>query len=135
MTGIAVAPVKSTLDAVAAEAPEHVDSRVGRKLAPRYLDKGEPCCLVAQVLSRLGVSTGVLRELDREGGTTGGGIILRHTRHPVRRRFDRVAWDLLCEVQDHQDRGRSWQQVADDLLRPPTESWLRAPRQGYPWNE
>ncbi len=134
---ITVEEVKQALVAVASKQGRHIDARVDRRLGPRYIEHGKPCCLVAVALVRLGVRVAVLRQLDRENrpaGTGGGGIQLQHTRHRIRRRFDPVAWNLLCEVQRLQDKGRDWEQVVTDLLDPQRKPWDQYGPPKYSWN-
>lgn len=135
---IGLAEVKHALNAVAAEEPQHVDDRVERGLSPRYVEHGKPCCLVAVVMYRLGISLGMLRQLDREQhepGTSGGGIVLRQTRSPIVGRFSPLAWDLLCEAQARQDRGFAWRDVVDGLLRPRRSAAGTLAPKPYPWNQ
>lgn len=131
---ITVEAVKAALDKVAENQAEHVDPRVQRSLEPRYLEHGHPCCLVAAAMVELGISTGLLRQLDREGGRRGGGVVLRDSNNPIRKRFDPIAWKLLCAAQEHQDRGATWQSVVDSLLRPKRPTWSQRPLEPLPWN-
>lgn len=124
--------VTTAVDSVTAEQPDRVDARVGRDLAPRYVEHGRPCCLVAEVLTRLGVRIGVLKDLDVESGPGGGGVRLHLSRHPMLKRFDPVALELLAEVQHQQDLGRSWREVADVLLKPQPR-WPGDKVPEYPW--
>lgn len=115
---ITVAQVKATLAAVAAEQSDHMDARVDRKLAPRYVEHGQPCCLAAVILHRLGFTIAQLRQLDTEPGTSGGGVILDQSRHPLLRRVAPEARALLAYVQKRQDSGReTWAEIADRALQ------------------
>jgi hypothetical protein len=135
--------VKEMLAKVADERGDVVDQRVERNLAPRYVEHGQPCCLVAVVLYRLGFTVAQLRQLDTEAGTTGGGIIFAQSRHPLLKRIAPLARDLLDYVQRDQDcPGQPWSTVADRALqrgrfnpdeqRAMSSFNIPAP---HPWNE
>lgn len=115
---ITIEDVKAALEAVARECRYHVDPRLERKLAPRYVEHGEPCCLVAVILHRLGFTTAQLKQLDTEPGTDGGGIILSESQHPLLKRVDPVALALLVYIQRRQDiHAEEWALVADRALQ------------------
>lgn len=115
---ITVEDVKAALEAVARDYRYHVDQRVERKLAPRYVEHGEPCCLVAVILHRLGFTIAQLKQLDTESGNDGGGTILSESRHPLLKRVDPVALALLAYMQKRQDiHAEEWSLVADRALQ------------------
>lgn len=138
---ITVEQVKTTLAAVAGEDGEHQDARASRRLEPRYVEHGEPCCLVAVVLHRLGFTVAQLRQLDTEAGTAGGGIVFRESRHPLLKRIDPAARPLLAYIQDEQDAGRPWAEVADRALQrgrfdpAQHQGWIFNRPRPHPWNE
>jgi len=103
--------LREVLDSVVAQDPDHVDRRPAGKLPPRYLDCGKPACLVGVILARLGVSRGLLRELDKEGSP------LWASRHPIRKRFTPEAWALLSYLQSWNDGRRPWGLVRRDAFR------------------
>lgn len=108
------AVVLDVLDAVANDHPDRIDRRPAGDLPPRYIDHGDPACLVALVMNRLGVSIGVLRAMDREN------VRIAHSRHPVRRRFTADAWGLLAALQWDNDRAWStWGAIRDRLKETP----------------
>jgi hypothetical protein len=93
---ITLAHVKTALEAVVREKGSHVDDRVDRKLPPRYVEHGEPCCLVANILHRCGFTIAQLKQFDTEPGHGGGGgIILTESRHPLLKRIDPAALELV----------------------------------------
>lgn len=115
---ITVDDVAAALDAVARERGRRTDDRVERKLAPRYVEHGQPCCLVAVVLHRLGFTIGQLKQFDAESGPGGGGIILSQSRHPLLKRIEPLARQLLVYVQRRQDMGgEDWPQIVDRALQ------------------
>lgn len=93
------------LKEISEEYPDRTDPRSGTQQC-RYIGNGRPQCLVAEVLSRLGVSTKSLSQLDRE--CRGQPVQLSGSKHPSVRRFTRSARDLLDFVQRVQDSGRTW---------------------------
>ncbi|TDC02660.1 hypothetical protein E1091_00215 [Micromonospora fluostatini] len=113
---ITVALVRAELERVAAERPDHRDGRAANRQPCRYLTGGEPSCLVALVLHRLGVSVGVLRALDHEVGRRGAGVRINESRHPALRRVEPAALALLAYVQRMQDSGHTWGQAVEDAL-------------------
>ena len=134
--------VIDTLRALAEELPDKVDPRVGRGLPPRYVEHGEPVCLVAVLLHRLGYSVGHLKQLNREGPQAAqastGGVVLGRSRNPLLRRIDPVARDLLDAVQAKQDRGGwyTWRRAVDETLTPSDYDryWMtRNPDRVDPW--
>lgn len=115
---ITVAQVKQTLSELAAEQGGHVDARVARQLAPRYVEHGQPCCLVAVILYRLGFKVPQLRQLDAEPGMKGGGVQFGKSGHPLMKRIEPDARTLLDYLQVNQDSGRgTWSDVADRALQ------------------
>ncbi|QIZ37829.1 hypothetical protein [Saccharopolyspora sp. ASAGF58] len=103
---------RGELRAIAAESPERVDPRIGRGLAPRYVENGQPACLVAEVLAWLGWSIEQLKQLDREGprdsGRSQGGVRLAKSRHKALRCIEPQGLTALAAVQDQQDRCGWW---------------------------
>ncbi|GAA3751466.1 hypothetical protein [Micromonospora maritima] len=113
---ITVERVRRALEQLAAERPDHRDPRPAQGQPPRYVTNGEPACLVAHVLHRLGMSVGALRELDREPGRFGAGVRIRDSRHPALRVMSRPALDLLAYVQFVQDAGFAWGAAVEDAF-------------------
>jgi hypothetical protein len=122
------------LQAMPAEVRARVDERVRRDLDPRYVEHGEPCCLVAYLLLEAGVEQRTLRDLDREMTAGAGTVELRHSRHPFWSRFEPSARQLLEFLQIIQDYGRTWGEVADEALTPEPARGLFGVRWGsrYP---
>lgn len=118
--------IRTILDTVTAERPDHIDRRPNAGLTPRFIDHGQPACLVGVILARLGVSTGLLRALDRDGAR------LDEIEHPLRRRFTPEAWALLAYLQHGNDGATSWQEVRRRAFRP-DPYWLRVyPKRAWP---
>lgn len=113
---ITVDQVRGELDRLAADRPDHTDPRPSSGQPPRYVAGGQPACLVAHVLHRLGMSVGALRELDREAGRRGAGVRINESRHPALRGADSRALGLLAYVQFVQDGGYSWGVAARDAF-------------------
>lgn len=109
--------VKAALDEVARERPGHIDGRVARQLAPRYVEHGKPCCLVGVVLHRLGFTVAQLRQFDNESGRGGGGIRFAESRHPLLQRITPEARLLLDYLQRRQDIREDWAVIADRALQ------------------
>lgn len=131
-TRIGVADVRSVLDAVVAEQPDHRDRRPAGDLPPRYVDDGKPGCLVAVLMHQLGVSVGMLRALDREAGRYGAGVQLLHTRLQVRRKFTPDAWALLTFLQRQNDSAATWAGARTAAFKA-DPYWLHAnPKFAYP---
>lgn len=136
---IHVADVRAALTEIAARHPDRRDPRVRDDLPPRYVHRGEPACLVALVLIRLGFSQGVLKALDQEhptGALCEAGVRLAESRHPALRKIDPVARQLLQYVQDQQDRGQRWADIvraAFTPVKPFTFAGLRWPTSTKPW--
>jgi hypothetical protein len=128
-----VSDVFRILDELVADNPERVDRRSqGLDQPPlRYVENGQPNCLVAVLLHRLGVSVGVLRQLDREGGKFGGGILLWATEHAIRRRFTKPAWLLLDALQGVNDLGCTWKRCADAARD--RGHWMARRSHGHVW--
>lgn len=84
------------------------DPRVARGLPGRYMEHGEPCCLVARLMFAEGISIGQLKDLDHAEGRPGGGQELRDVKGPIKHRYTPQAWDLLVYLQKCNDRGWSW---------------------------
>lgn len=99
--------VLDTLRDVTSEQPDRVDERHRLRTA-RYVVHGQPHCLVAVVLDRLGVSTGAIAQLDRQRRPGESSIQLSKGRHPITRRFTPGALALLDRAQELQDSGLSW---------------------------
>jgi hypothetical protein len=134
---ITFAEVAAAARAVAAEKPDWIDVRAVRDLEPRYVEHGKPCCLVAEVLTRLGWSKTNLKQLDHEPGRSGGGIKFAESRNLMLRRIDPLGLQLLDYLQRHQDTARTWGEVVADAFRPEPSSpyWSRADLLGKPWLE
>lgn len=111
---ITAAHVLAVLHDIATAEADRVDPRSEAGLLPRYLHRGQPNCLAARVLARLGYPTSVLRALDREfptGELVHGGVQIAHSRHPSLRRLDDNARALLQHLQTQQDRGWPWGRI------------------------
>jgi hypothetical protein len=122
-----VQKVSAALDQVIESNPLHTDRRASTgKLGCRYMEHGEPACLVACVMAQLGVSLGVLKMLDDEG-TAPGSVQLRGTIHPIRKRFTPSAWDLLVYLQRENDAGWEWDRCRQHAFDPKNRS-RRFPR-------
>lgn len=116
---ITVSTVRDAMRAVIDEYPRRTDRRAKDGLPARYIDRGQPNCLVALVLNRLGISVGVLKALDAEhptGELVDAGVTIAESRHPALRRIDPVARQLLQHVQDLQDRGMRWDLIVNDAF-------------------
>ncbi len=139
---IKLSTVIDTLQALAEEFPDKVDPRVDRGLPPRYVEHGEPVCLVAVLLHRLGYSVEHLKQLNREGSqaaqASSGGVVFGRSRNPLLRRISPVARNLLDAVQAKQDRGGyyTWKRVVAETLTPSDfdRYWMaRKPERVDPW--
>jgi len=130
------ADVYSALMRVVARDPDRRDGYLVSGHSPRYQVHGAPSCLVAAVLTEMGCSAGVLRELDREAGTGRHPepVEFGRSRHRYLRRFTPVARALLDSLQRHQDTEVTWKTAADNACGP-TMHWrdTRRHRQGRPW--
>lgn len=112
MSKIDAPRIVQVLQQITVEDPDHVDDRAqGRRGGPRYVVHGQPHCLVAVVLDRLGVSTGAIAQLDRQRRPGEGSIQFSKGRHPITRRFTPGALALLDRVQELQDAGLAWGEV------------------------
>lgn len=130
---ITVEQVKELLAKVAEEQPERADARVERNLAPRYVEHGEPCCLVAVVLHEAGFTVPQLRQLDTEPGNVAGGVVFAQSRHPLVKRIAPGARRLLDYLQRRQDQGReSWADLADRALQ--RGKYTPTPQQSSPYH-
>lgn len=112
------------------------DPRARAKQPPRYLHAGEPGCLVAVILARAGISTGVLKELDRELAerrSPNAGIQFRNTKHPVLRRFDPTAVALLHYLQVQNDRAYCWDYAIQSAAARPAYMHPMVLRRTKPW--
>ena len=133
---ITVTAVREVLEEIARDYPWRQDRRVTDERPVRYVDFGQPSCLVAHVLIRLGYSVGVLRALDAEHRTgelfRAGGVKVAESRHPALRRIDPTARRLLQYVQDQQDRGEAWGRIVAAAFRP-SRFFPRLDRERRPW--
>lgn len=130
MSKIDVPEVLDVLRQVAAERPDHVDERstVCGAVVPRYVVHGEPQCLVAVVLVRLGISPRAVAQLDRQRRSGEASIRFAYSDQPIARRFTRSARALLDRVQALQDGGWSWGQTVQQVTYPGyrNHAWLEA---------
>lgn len=92
------------------------DPRVARGLPGRYMEHGEPCCLVARLMFKEGISSGQLKALDHAEGRLGGGQELFSVKGPIKHRYTPKAWDLLLFLQKCNDRGWSWDWCRKEAL-------------------
>lgn len=116
--------VLDVLRQVASEFPDRVDHRSGLRRA-RYVEHGEPHCLVAVVMARLGTPVGQIAELDRQ--RPDGTVRIDTSNHPAVRRFTPVARELLGRVQRLQDSGVPWGEAVARVTNPHSYrncSWL-----------
>jgi hypothetical protein len=104
-TRFTVPQVLEALYAACDAAPYYED----RRARCSYLEDGKPTCLDAVILAQLGVSVGLLRDLDKEGAR------IDHTRHPLRRRFTPEAWELLAYLQRCNDAGQVWRRIGQEV--------------------
>lgn len=119
-TRVDVRAVRTALDTVAARHPYRKDRRAKDGLPPRYIDQGQPNCLVAMVLVELGFPPTLLRELDRElpvGTLHREAVDIAESRHPALRRMDPLARQLLQWCQRRQDSGCIWQYIAEEAFK------------------
>jgi hypothetical protein len=108
--------VKSALEQLASERPEHVSERFARpgysNTGCRYLDdEGCPSCIIGVLLDGLGFDREILRELDVEdiSGDAAGPFALSSSRHPALSRFAPDARNFMAAVQAQQDAsGTTW---------------------------
>lgn len=122
---IDVRAVRQALDTVARRDPYRKDRRVKDGLPARYIDQGQPNCLVAAVLVELGFPTTLLRDLDRErpvGALFSAGVDIAESNHPALKRIDPVARQLLQYCQRRQDSGYLWQYIAEEAFQ--GNGWL-----------
>lgn len=91
--------------------PARKDEAADAGLGGRYARHGKPCCLVGEILIKLGASVGTLKELDRENET------IKDSRHPFWNRFEPVARELMDSLQHKNDRGEQWGRVRWELYR------------------
>lgn len=124
--------------------PDPRDAYLAAVHSPRYQVHGAPNCLVAAVLTGMGCSAGVLRELEYEAGhgRHRGHVGFGSSRHRRLQRFTPPARALLDSLQRHQDTGVTWRTAADRAGQPCTGATLaitaaagrgyRRTRAGYP---
>ncbi|MGF6884965.1 hypothetical protein ABIA39_003460 [Nocardia sp. GAS34] len=121
---------------VVARDPDHRDAYLAAGHSPRYQVHGAPSCFVAAVLTEMGCSAGVLRELDHEAGhgKHRGPVEFGSSRHRYLQRFTPPARALLDSLQRHQDTGVTWRTAADRACGP-TLHWRDARHHpfGRPW--
>lgn len=118
---ITVEAVKEALVDIVSDAGHVADPRAENEQPARYLSGGQPNCLVAHVLKRLGFSIGILRALDREhavGNISHSGVQVAHSRHPALKKIDDKALALLQYVQNKQDAGMRWGRIVADAFTP-----------------
>lgn len=119
---IDVEQVTRALTDVVATDPDRVDPRRRDDWGPiQYVHRGEPACLVAMTLLRLGYSLVVLQELDREypmGEIQDAGVTIADSRHPALRKLHPAARALLDFVQQGQDKGHRWRDITTAAFAP-----------------
>lgn len=133
---IDVDQVRTAMNEVVFTAPGHVDRRAENTLPARYVEHGEPVCLVAKILMKLGYSIGVLKELDREypmGEIVHAGVLIGSSRHPALRKIQPEAIALLQFLQDRQDRGWTWSQIALKAFEPKGLMLAKFDQRNRPW--
>jgi len=93
------------------------DEQPNRKVSTyRYLVCGEPSCLIAVLLERLGVDREVMRELDREDASQGAKMISL-SRHKLWDDFDKQARVLMQSAQMSQDNGCNWKTAVEYAIQ------------------
>lgn len=106
-----VSQVREVLDTICATMGDHTDKNPSGGLNPRYLDQGQPACLVGMILAHLGFSPGVLRELDKEHAA------LPYSSHPILKRFSPDARALLEFLQSRNDGQWTWGRARREAFR------------------
>jgi hypothetical protein len=133
---ISAATVRAALESVVADHPHRADRRT-IDTRPRYVRAdGRPACLVAEVLTRLGFSTGVLKALDEEhptGNILDTGVTLTESGHPALKKLHRDALLLLGYVQARQEQGVRWGRILRDAFQPRRLFRRRRDRRSRPW--
>lgn len=120
--------VRDILAAVVAEQPDRQDRRATTgTLSPRYAEHGCPACLVGEIMFRLGVKINVLKEMHETQ--------LRHLRHPVKKKFTPLAWEMLIALQWCNDRDQTWQQAQANVLDEAKPRWFPWWLEDRPWLE
>lgn len=102
--------VMVALDAAVESDPARIDE-AARDLGGRYARHGKPCCLVGDVLIRMGFKVGTLKDLDRDEKQ------IDESRHPLWRRFSPAARQMLAAAQRMNDGGSQWGQIRWGLYR------------------
>lgn len=106
------------MDEIVDGRPDRVDPRPGRGLGGRYAEHGKPCCLVGEILVKLGASVATLKDLDRDSEQIKG------SRHNYWRRFEPVTLELLTYLQDQNDSATSWDRIRIKAFQA-NRYWLR----------
>lgn len=133
---IGVDLVRAAMNEIVVTAPTHVDHRATDGLPARYVEHGQPVCLVAKILVRLGYSVAVLKELDREypmGEIIHAGVQIGRSRHPALRKLSPEALALLQFLQDQQDRGLSWGRIAVKAFQSKGMMLAKFDKRERPW--
>lgn len=133
---IGVEDVRTVLNQIANEFPSRRDRRAEDGLPARYIDRGQPNCLVAMVLTRLGFSMGVLKALDQEypvGELFHPGVRVVESRHAALKKIAPSARALLQYVQDAQDAGQPWGKIIRDAFSTNPFLLPRIRRERKPW--
>ncbi len=134
MTRYAPQNVLEALNEVVDGNPEHIDRRPATgQLVPRYVEHGRPACLVAAVMHRLGLSIGLLRQLDRGAGEPGAlsSVVPWSCEHAIRRRFTPTAWEMLAALQSVNDQAVTWRACRANVLS--ERGWLGRRWVVSPW--
>lgn len=122
---------------IVSQYPDRVDVRAERGLAPRYVEHGEPCCLVAKVLTRLGWSVSQLKMLDCEGleKHRGGGVQLALSQNLLLKRISPDGLAFLNYIQQRQDCQWSWSKIMIEAFKgvPSGIHWQCRDRRSRPW--
>ena len=133
---IDVADVRTVLEEIAAESPDHRDRRAEDGLPARYMDdQGRPACFVARVLIRLGFAPTILKALDSEYalGEISPRVRIQESSHPALKKISGDARRLLQYIQDRQDAGLRWGRIVKDAFRIDKLSLPRRVRARKPW--
>ena len=129
---ITVAAVRAALEDVVAANPGKAGHPLRDDQPSRYIEQGQPSCLISLVMLRLGFSKGVLRALDEEhptGEILQTGVTIEESRHPALKKITEDARRLLQYVQEAQDRGVRWDRIVTDAFR--RQRWFRVGKK--PW--
>ena len=129
--------VRQAMNGVVDESPAHIDPAPHDEyMPPRYLnDHGQPDCLVAKILVKLGFSAAVLMELDHEyrQGHWHPGVRIGESTHYSLCKIEGRALALLAYLQSGQEKGLNYGSIGL-LAFEPVRFWQRKiDRKRRPW--